>query len=134
MGQDAVENGASVSLASSSDDRHPPSNIVDGDSRTFWVSTGLYPQEFIIELDQPYDISEVKLIACNIKQLSISKCETQDADVFSSAVQDIKFGPEANGQLIDQTFKASFQAKHVKFTILEGWSDFCAVYKVGLIS
>ncbi|XP_033623438.1 intraflagellar transport protein 25 homolog isoform X9 [Fukomys damarensis] len=40
--------GAEVILATSSDEKHPPENIIDGNAETFWTTTGMFPQEFII--------------------------------------------------------------------------------------
>ncbi|XP_077005686.1 intraflagellar transport protein 25 homolog isoform X1 [Tamandua tetradactyla] len=40
--------GAEVILATSSDDKHPPENIIDGNPETFWTTTGMFPQEFIL--------------------------------------------------------------------------------------
>ena len=39
-----------VFTASCHDARHPPSAIVDADASSFWVTTGGFPQEFILEL------------------------------------------------------------------------------------
>ncbi|XP_029419339.1 intraflagellar transport protein 25 homolog isoform X3 [Nannospalax galili] len=40
--------GTEVILATSNDEKHPPENIIDGNSETFWTTTGMFPQEFII--------------------------------------------------------------------------------------
>uniref|UniRef100_A0A2K5BV06 DOC domain-containing protein n=1 Tax=Aotus nancymaae TaxID=37293 RepID=A0A2K5BV06_AOTNA len=40
--------GSRVILATSSDEKHPPENIIDGNPDTFWATTGMFPQEFII--------------------------------------------------------------------------------------
>ncbi|XP_028701029.1 intraflagellar transport protein 25 homolog isoform X2 [Macaca thibetana thibetana] len=40
--------GSEVILATSSDEKHPPENIIDGNPETFWTTTGMFPQEFII--------------------------------------------------------------------------------------
>ncbi|XP_064445183.1 intraflagellar transport protein 25 homolog isoform X2 [Mirounga angustirostris] len=40
--------GTEVILATSSDEKHPPENIIDGNPETFWTTTGMFPQEFII--------------------------------------------------------------------------------------
>jgi len=95
----------------------------------------LYPQEFIIELDRVYDISEVRVTACNIKTMVIESCDQDEANAFIPvSSQEVKFGAEANGEMIDKTIQIPFRARHVKFHIKQGWSDFCAVYRVGLIA
>uniref|UniRef100_A0AC11DJP2 Intraflagellar transport 25 n=1 Tax=Ovis aries TaxID=9940 RepID=A0AC11DJP2_SHEEP len=40
--------GTEVILATSSDEKHPPENMIDGNPETFWTTTGMFPQEFII--------------------------------------------------------------------------------------
>ncbi|KAM9005858.1 intraflagellar transport protein 25 homolog isoform 1-T2 [Sarcophilus harrisii] len=40
--------GTEVILATSSDEKYPPENMIDGNSTTFWTTTGMFPQEFII--------------------------------------------------------------------------------------
>merc|ERR1719181_355393 len=57
----AASNGGVVVVSTSYDERHPPENIIDGNPRSFWATTGLYPQEFIIQLDNLYDVGVVKL-------------------------------------------------------------------------
>ncbi|KAG7268305.1 hypothetical protein CRUP_038320 [Coryphaenoides rupestris] len=53
--------GAKVVLASSGgDDAQPPAHIVDGDPDTFWMSTGMFPQEFIIRLAEPTAVELLK--------------------------------------------------------------------------
>ena len=41
--------GASVVMATCSDERHPPHNALDEDERSFWVTTGLFPQEIVVK-------------------------------------------------------------------------------------
>jgi heat shock protein beta-11 len=37
--------GTEIAFSSCVDERHPPENILDGTDRTFWVTTGLFPQQ-----------------------------------------------------------------------------------------
>lgn len=36
--------GTEIAFSSCVDERHPPENIIDGTDRSFWVTTGLFPQ------------------------------------------------------------------------------------------
>ena len=50
-----------VKCATSFDERFDPKNVLDSnDMQTFWLTTGLYPQEILIQLKAPKVISEVK--------------------------------------------------------------------------
>ncbi|MEE6495608.1 hypothetical protein FKM82_002095 [Ascaphus truei] len=65
--------GAQVTLATSSDERHPPEHIIDGNPETFWTTTGMFPQEFIISLRGLLKISKITL------QSTWSKAELRQA-------------------------------------------------------
>ena len=49
-----------VKCATSFDERFDPNNVLDPKPNTYWISTGLYPQEIMIEFKQPKGLSEVK--------------------------------------------------------------------------
>jgi hypothetical protein len=40
-----------VVLSTSNDDRFPASNILDGSPETFWISTGMFPQEITLKFN-----------------------------------------------------------------------------------
>lgn len=42
--------GAAVAMATCSDERHPPEDAINGNPQDFWVTTGCYPQEIVIQL------------------------------------------------------------------------------------
>merc|ERR1712195_65934 len=64
-----ITSNASVVITTSFDERNPPSNILDGFDRSFWATGGLYPQEFMINLDQSYQIASVKLLTAGVRTL-----------------------------------------------------------------
>nr|XP_056701182.1 intraflagellar transport protein 25 homolog isoform X2 [Euleptes europaea] len=98
--------GADVILATSSDEKYPPENIIDGRTETFWTTTGLFPQEFII---------------CFHKCVIISKLTIQcylDLDYKEGELQTEEFSfPE-------------FQATHLRFIILSAFDTFVSVHRV----
>ncbi|XP_027708641.1 intraflagellar transport protein 25 homolog isoform X3 [Vombatus ursinus] len=53
--------GTEVILATSSDEKYPPENIIDGNSATFWATTGMFPQEFIICFHKHVKIEKLSL-------------------------------------------------------------------------
>ncbi|TKS78907.1 Intraflagellar transport protein 25 -like protein Heat shock protein beta-11 [Collichthys lucidus] len=57
--------GAKVVVASSGDENHPPENITDGNTNTFWMTTGMFPQEFIIRFAESTEISAVTVDSYN---------------------------------------------------------------------
>ncbi|KAL7392063.1 hypothetical protein ABVT39_019067 [Epinephelus coioides] len=76
--------GAKVVVASSSDENHPPENITDGHTNTFWMSTGMFPQEFIIRFADPTNISAVTVDSYNVRHLKIEKNTSENASQFES--------------------------------------------------
>uniref|UniRef100_A0A8C0IUM8 DOC domain-containing protein n=1 Tax=Chelonoidis abingdonii TaxID=106734 RepID=A0A8C0IUM8_CHEAB len=53
--------GSEVVLATSNDEKYPPENIIDGSSETFWTTTGMFPQEFIISFHKCVKISKLTI-------------------------------------------------------------------------
>ena len=50
-------------MATCYDERFPPENIIDGDERTFWMTTGLFPQEFVVELSQLTEVTRITTVS-----------------------------------------------------------------------
>jgi heat shock protein beta-11 len=59
--------GAFVSCATSNDEDHPASNIIDGNDSTFWMTTGLYPQVVVITFPQQVEIKSIHIKCTGIK-------------------------------------------------------------------
>lgn len=51
----AREAGATIALATCCDERHPPENVLSANYADFWVTTGCFPQEIVIQL--PYCVA-----------------------------------------------------------------------------
>lgn len=67
MGDDIATEaaGASVIMATCADERHPPENIIDPKDGSFWITTGLYPQEFVIQLGSTSQVNKVRTLTSN---------------------------------------------------------------------
>lgn len=59
------ENGSRILTASSSDDRYPKENILDGSENTGWVTTGMFPQEFLLDLGTVSNITQIGTVCKN---------------------------------------------------------------------
>uniref|UniRef100_A0A673L1S4 Intraflagellar transport protein 25 homolog n=1 Tax=Sinocyclocheilus rhinocerous TaxID=307959 RepID=A0A673L1S4_9TELE len=142
--------GAQVVLATSSDENHPPENIIDGKTETFWISTGMFPQEFIIRFPDNMKIFTVSIHSYNIKRLRIEKGTSDDAEKFE-AVADTEFEhTESSLQANDISIRHlkprshcfpffSLQVNvlnttHLRFLILSGYDHFVSVHKVSVQS
>ena len=58
-----LEMGAKLSQASSHHADYPPSNIIDHSTPKPWISTGLYPQSFVISFPDLIQIQSIKMAA-----------------------------------------------------------------------
>merc|ERR1719401_413892 len=67
----AKETGGKVIMVSSADAAHPGENIIDGRSDSYWMSTGLYPQEILLELGHRSLISSVHLATTSVRRVRI---------------------------------------------------------------
>ncbi|KAJ3365537.1 Heat shock protein beta-11 [Allomyces arbusculus] len=126
---------ARVVFASSQDDRFPPANMLDGNPRTFWSSTGLYPQDLIFELDPPATPAKLVVHTAKVKALSVAACPAGaldaggDLDPFDTLVA---IDMPENNTATAIPLKLSRAVSHVRVTVNEGYSDYCAVFSVVL--
>ncbi|XP_051543935.1 intraflagellar transport protein 25 homolog isoform X1 [Myxocyprinus asiaticus] len=125
--------GAQIVLVSSSDENHPPENIIDGKTETFWVSTGMFPQEFIIRFPDNMKIFTISIHSYNIKNLRIEKGTSEDADKFEAIAETEFEHTESSLQNNDINVNVS-NATHLRFLILSGYDHFVSVHKVSVQS
>uniref|UniRef100_A0A8C7ZZJ8 Heat shock protein, alpha-crystallin-related, b11 n=1 Tax=Oryzias sinensis TaxID=183150 RepID=A0A8C7ZZJ8_9TELE len=122
---------AKVVLASSSDESHPPENIVDGNINTFWMSTGMFPQEFIIRFSEPTTISALTVDSYNVKKLKIEKNISQSASQFESVTEKEFESTERHLQTNAISLNPG-SATHLRFIITSGYDHFVSVHKVSI--
>ncbi|XP_070820205.1 intraflagellar transport protein 25 homolog [Chaetodon trifascialis] len=123
--------GAKVVVATSSDENHPPENITDGNTKTFWMSTGMFPQEFIIRFPEPTTISSVTVDSYNVKHLKIEKNTTQNASHFESVTE--KEFEHTEGHLQSNAISLNgSSATHLRFIITSGYDHFVSVHRVSV--
>ena len=121
--------GGKVIMVSSLDENHPGDNIIDGREDSYWISTGLYPQEILLALSQRASVSSVKISSTNVKGIRIEGCSEEDPVNFQTlAEDDIE---ELSGHLqVKDIACQSGDIAYIKIMILSGWHDFCSVHRV----
>ncbi|KAK2837431.1 hypothetical protein Q5P01_014643 [Channa striata] len=123
--------GAKVVVATSSDENHPPENIIDGNSNTFWMSTGMFPQEFIIRFAEPTMISAVTVDSYNVKHLKIEKNTSPNASQFESVTE--KEFENTEGHLQANTILLNGNGTtHLRFIITAAHDHFVSVHRVSV--
>ncbi|XP_063795701.1 intraflagellar transport protein 25 homolog isoform X2 [Pseudophryne corroboree] len=98
--------GAVVALATSSDDRHRAQHIIDGNPETFWTTTGMFPQEFIISMSSLQKIGKITMES----SLNLEHMEGQ----FQN----------------EEITLPGVQAVHLRFVIQSAYDHFVAVRSV----
>ncbi|XP_066453627.1 intraflagellar transport protein 25 homolog [Eleutherodactylus coqui] len=121
--------GAQVSLATSSDDRHPAEHIIDGNPETFWTTTGMFPQEFIISMSSLQKIGKISIESSSIRSLQICTSSSKEPANFEPCVEKELEHVEGHFQT-DEISLPGVQAVHVRFVILSGYDHFVAVRSV----
>jgi len=122
---------AEVIFSSSFDDKHGTETILNNDKKAFWSSTGLFPQELFIELQQEKTLTSLTITSYGIKKFLVESCENDSAVNFAKQgeVADI---PNKEGKLQEFSveLKAGKPVKILKITVLEGYEDFCCIHYV----
>ncbi|XP_071952688.1 intraflagellar transport protein 25 homolog [Antedon mediterranea] len=124
-----INAGAQVVLATSSDENHPPENMLDGSLQTFYATTGMFPQEFVISFQSLMNINKIKIHSLNVKDVSVSRSVQNDKTDFESLTE--KSFTKSEGTLQNEEF--SFEATtahHLKFVIKSGYDLFTSIYRV----
>mmetsp|Transcript_18202 Transcript_18202/g.50990 ORF Transcript_18202/g.50990 Transcript_18202/m.50990 type:complete len:436 (-) Transcript_18202:488-1795(-) len=125
--------GARVVAATCYDERHPPESVIDGDDSTFWVTTGLYPQEIVVALPKLTDVTRLTTVSMNVRKLVIEKCETDRPYTFEKALEAELTNMGSRG-LQTETHQVNFKAKYVKVVFESGYDLFSALSKVAIVS
>ena len=119
-----------ILFASSYDDKYGPENILNS-SKGLWTSTGLFPQEVVIQLESPKIIKSINLSTYAVKKISIETCENDSAVNFikQAEMQEVPF-TEGKTQDFFLNFNQNSKAKLVKLKIDEGYDDFISIKSV----
>ncbi|XP_061753621.1 intraflagellar transport protein 25 homolog [Nerophis ophidion] len=123
--------GAKVVVATSSDENHPSENIIDGNTKTFWMSTGMFPQEFIIRFAEMTNVSSVTFDSYNIQHLQVEKNTSENASHFEFVAE--KEFKHTEGHLQSNAISLNgTTATHLRFIIASGYDHFVSVHRVSV--
>ena len=73
---------AEVSCATSFDERFDPANVLNSNKNSFWISTGLYPQELTFTFAQAKVVNAVNFQTSGAKKIVIEGCQTATGNAF----------------------------------------------------
>ena len=128
----AAQEGSVVILTTSEDERQPGENVNTGAEDTFWMSTGCFPQEIVVQLANPQRISKVKVTGTCLRKLRAEGCSAETPSTFApigetelelprtAALQSRDFGV--------QQLPGGEPVRFLKLVIASGWYDFVSVH------
>ena len=123
---------AEVIFTSSYDEKHPPEDIFDPSNKTFFSSTGMFPQEICIQFEPIKVVNRVTLTCYGVKKIAIHSCENDSAH-FTKQSEQQKI-PNSNGlQSIKLELKKNPKVRVLKIEVLEGYEDFFTIHNVGIL-
>jgi len=121
--------GSSISLASSSDPSYPPDNILDGKPETFWLTTGMFPQEFIVTFASVMNVNNVKITCHNVRRLSLEK-SVQGTPIDFEPVREATLDG-SDGELQTHEFTlGDISAQHMRFKVDSGYNHFVSIHEL----
>ena len=122
-----------IIFASSYDEKHPPENIFDNNKKTFFSSTGMFPQEICIQFEPFKIVNNVSITGTGIKKIAIHTCENDSAVNFIKQAEQ-KNVPNSGGlQSLKLDLKKSPRVKVMKIEVLEGYDDFFSIHTFGVL-
>ncbi|CAJ0947214.1 unnamed protein product [Ranitomeya imitator] len=121
--------GARVSLATSSDERHPAERMIDGNPETLWTTTGMFPQEFIISMNGLQKVGKITLESSLVRSLKIYTSASKEATNFEPCMERELEHVEGQFQTEEITLPG-VQAIHLRFVILSGYDHFVSIRSV----
>jgi len=127
-GQRSVE----VTSSTSWNPAHPPMHAADGRSDTFWVSTGMFPQELTVALPETCMLKRVELVSQNIRSLEVSVCHAKNWDAQWERLCVQRDVDDADGQLqrLSPNIGQETKAAYLRIKVLAGYADIISIFKV----
>jgi len=128
--------GAAVIFASSADKRFPPSAVIDpsagaaADAKgatSCWLSTGMFPQEVIIQLPKIAHVFRFNIATKFVRKLTVLRCENPSMPVGWETVFDTECGESSEVQDETRTKENPVLCRYLKLRIDSGWDDFAAI-------
>jgi heat shock protein beta-11 len=105
--------------------------LIDRKVETFWISTGMFPQEFVISFAGLMDVNNVKLSCYHVRGLSIHRSVHSEPSDFEIIEEKELTPSDASLQMEDFKFD-SMKARHMKFVIKSGFDHFVSVHKLNI--
>lgn len=127
------ENGASIIMATCVDERFPPEQMLDGKDSSFWMTTGMFPQEFVLALKKGVNVSKITTLSMNVNKMIVEKCD-QDNALSGSFEKLFEVDlPNRGDRLQTEAHQVSTRARYLKFILVSGHGEFAVVNRVSVV-
>lgn len=121
---------ARVLMATSYDEHYPVDNVLTQANNEFWTTTGLYPQEVLIQLAPAKSIRSIRFTATNLRQVVIEGSEGPHLGNFVK-IGEGEVGNNRGGlQRESVEITSSKVFTFIKFIINSGWDDFVSIHQL----
>lgn len=124
---------AEIIFSSSYDEKNPPKNILYGEKKKFFSSTGMFPQQICIQFDAPRIVQSISIVSYGIKKISIETCENDSVVNFKKQAEQSEIPGGGKLQNIKLTMTKTPKVKVLKIEVLEGHEDFFIIQSVSIL-
>ena len=121
-----------VACATSFDERFDPANVLQNNN-SYWLTTGMFPQEITFQFQQAQVVNQVGFISTGIKKVVIEGCQTANGNGFKPIAESREI-PHNRGARQQEQVNVSQPSSYImiKFVITEGWEDFASVHNIAV--
>jgi heat shock protein beta-11 len=115
--------------STSFDIESPPTNVSDNDETTFWMTTGLFPHEIVLQFRKPAQIIRITTITGKVKNMLIYAALDKDLTDWSE-IDAIHLPEQPVKQ--QETHHLNYQRPSyaIKLVVSQGWGPFVAIYLI----
>mmetsp|Transcript_19947 Transcript_19947/g.19983 ORF Transcript_19947/g.19983 Transcript_19947/m.19983 type:complete len:125 (-) Transcript_19947:18-392(-) len=120
---------ARVLMATSYDEQFPADNILSQPTREFWMSTGVYPQEILIQLTPAKSLRSIRFVSTKVRQIVVEGSEGPHLGNFVK-IGETEIGDSRDLQRETVEINSTKVFQYVKFVIASGWNDFVSIHSL----
>lgn len=100
------------------------------DISTFWMTTGAYPQELIIQLGELSHIKGVSLVCTGIRRIELAKCDGSQANSWETVAKEEAQDAEGDVQRVAFDVPSRLTATFLRIKIISGYSDYVTIHRI----
>jgi|EP00670_Eutreptiella_braarudii_P006181 heat shock protein beta-11 len=107
--------------------------MIDGDEKTFWITTGMYPHEVLLGFKgATATVTKIRTWSYHIKKLTVEKCTEAQPTKFEKIVE-TELSDKAGAMQIESfTINSTMgpDVKYLKIHVASGWEDFSSIHSI----